>query len=51
MFRLIRLSIFILLAFGAGILFERRHQSDLCESSGGTWLRSGLCVVEDASHG
>ncbi|WP_299926526.1 hypothetical protein [uncultured Pelagimonas sp.] len=42
MFRLIRLVIFVMFAFLAGILFERDNQKNLCDQSGGTWS-SGLC--------
>ena len=33
-------------AFVAGMLFERVHQQDLCEKSGGQWMRAGICAVE-----
>ncbi|WBU54843.1 hypothetical protein [Paracoccus sp. SCSIO 75233] len=42
-FRLIRLCILLMLAFVAGMFFERGHQMDLCEKSGGVWLRAGIC--------
>lgn len=41
--RLIRLIIFTMLAFVAGMLFERAHQKELCAQSGGQWLRAGYC--------
>ncbi len=44
MFRLIRLVIFVMVAFVAGVLFERNKQSELCEQSGGQWLRAGFCA-------
>lgn len=42
-FRLFRLAILLMFAFVAGVFFERSHQIDLCETSGGTWLRAGFC--------
>ncbi|MBO6604318.1 MULTISPECIES: hypothetical protein [Paracoccaceae] len=44
MFRLIRLVALLLLAFLAGVLFERSHQQGLCERSGGAWMRAGFCA-------
>lgn len=44
MFRLIRLVVFVMLAFLAGILFERDNQKTICDQAGGTWAR-GLCNV------
>ena len=43
MFRLFRRLIFILIVFVSGMLFERSHQMDLCEKSGGIWIRAGFC--------
>jgi hypothetical protein len=43
MMRLIRLSFLLVAAFVAGMLVERAHQRDLCEKSGGQWLRAGIC--------
>ena len=43
MFRLIRLPILLLIAFIVGIYFERTQQQDLCDKSGGVWLRAGIC--------
>ena len=43
-FRLIRLVFLIGAAFVAGILFERYHQRELCDQSGGQWLRAGFCA-------
>ena len=42
-FRLFRLAILMMFAFVAGIYVERGHQMDLCEKSGGIWLRAGIC--------
>lgn len=43
MFRLVRLILLMATAFVAGMLVERSHQRDLCERSGGVWLRAGFC--------
>ena len=45
-FRLIRLVALCLVAFVAGIFFERGHQQDLGEAAGGHWARAGVCAVE-----
>ena len=44
MFRMIRLVILCLIAFVAGVFFERGCQTDLCEQSGGQWMRAGFCA-------
>ena len=44
MFRLFRLSVLLLIAFVTGIFFERSHQKELCENSGGQWMRAGFCA-------
>ncbi|WJY22007.1 MULTISPECIES: hypothetical protein [Rhodobacterales] len=44
MFRLIRLVVFMILAFVAGMIFERTHQQGLCDQSGGQWMRAGFCA-------
>ncbi len=41
--RLIRLSFMLAAAFVAGMFVERGQQQDLCEKSGGQWLRAGIC--------
>ncbi|WBU62007.1 hypothetical protein [Paracoccus albus] len=41
--RLMRLAILLMLAFAAGMFFERSHQMTLCKNSGGVWLRAGIC--------
>lgn len=46
MFRLVRLVVFCLLAFVAGVFYERANQKDLCASTGGNWVRAGFCVSE-----
>lgn len=33
-------------SYVAGMLSERANQSDLCETSGGQWMRAGFCVNE-----
>ena len=48
MFRLIRLAIFVLFAFVAGILFERDNQKTLCEQSGGQWANR-MCSIGGSS--
>jgi hypothetical protein len=37
MFRLIRLVVLLMLAFVAGLFFERDRQSKLCQDLGGRW--------------
>lgn len=41
---MIRLIILCLIAFVAGVFFERAHQTGLCEKSGGQWMRAGFCA-------
>lgn len=43
LFRPIRTLILILVAFVAGVLFERAHQRSLCEEAGDIWLKAGVC--------
>lgn len=43
MFGIIRTLILVLLAFVAGVFFERSNQRALCEETGGSWLRAGVC--------
>ncbi len=42
---LIRPAVWLLLgaAFVAGMFYEKTHQRDLCDRSGGTWMRGGFC--------
>ena len=42
MFRPLRLLVLCLVAFVAGMLFERRAQSEACESAGGS-LSGRIC--------
>jgi len=44
MFRVVRLVVFCLVAFVAGVFYERANQKDLCTSIDGEWLRAGYCV-------
>ncbi|MFV0410189.1 MAG: hypothetical protein ACK5LJ_10990 [Paracoccus sp. (in: a-proteobacteria)] len=41
--RLFQLVFLLMLAFVAGIFVERSHQINLCEQSGGIWIRAGFC--------
>lgn len=43
MFRLLRLIIFSLFAFVAGIFYERSHAGDRCTAGGGLWIDK-ICV-------
>ncbi len=43
MFRLFRRAILLLLIFGAGMIYERIQQRDLCEGTGGRWQDTGFC--------
>ena len=36
---MIRLLIFILVAFGAGVLYERSGARDRCDIAGGDWIK------------
>ncbi len=42
MFRLIRLVIFVMLAFVTGVFYERLGASERCTAAGGT-MEDGLC--------
>lgn len=44
MFGLIRLVIACLIAFVAGVMFERHNQSEACAQDGGTWTSAAYCV-------
>jgi len=44
--RLMVTTCMVLVAFVAGMLTERSHQADLCETSGGQWMRAGFCTSE-----
>lgn len=41
--RLFRLTIFVLIAFVAGLFVERSHQMSRYEATGGIWLPTGFC--------
>lgn len=43
MFRLIRLCIYALAIFVAGMMFERAGQQDSCLDQGGSWVEPGFC--------
>ncbi|MEL7258860.1 MAG: hypothetical protein AAFN80_13595 [Pseudomonadota bacterium] len=49
MFRLIRLVIFTMLAFVAGVFYERLNTSEACEALGGD-MAGGLCTDGGASQ-
>jgi len=51
MFKLIRLVVFCMIAFVAGVFFERSNQKELCETSGGNWARAGVCAFEVQNDG
>ncbi len=42
MFRLIRATFLVLIAFVAGLLFERSQTAEACKAAGGT-MAAGLC--------
>lgn len=48
MFGIVRLIILCLIAFVAGVFFERQAQADRCIAAGGVW-QSRVC--EGATHG
>jgi len=41
--RLLRLILFVIVAFVSCVLFERLEQREACETAGGQWLRAGYC--------
>ncbi|WP_175479968.1 hypothetical protein [Paracoccus homiensis] len=45
MLRLVRFCVLMSAAFLAGMMSERAHQRELCEASGGQWMRAGICGV------
>ena len=45
MFRLIRLIILLIVAFVAGMIHERNNGRDLCNQTGGQWMRAGFCAL------
>jgi len=46
MFRLIKTPLLLLIAFLAGLMFERSQQNELCIKSGGQWMRAGFCATK-----
>lgn len=46
MFRLLRLVLFTVLAFVAGVLFERSNVKGLCATADGQWV-GNTCVGSD----
>lgn len=48
MFGLVRLVILCLIAFVAGVLFERQAQTKRCAEAGGVWNNR---ICEGATHG
>ena len=42
MFSLIRTAILVMIAFVAGLLFERSQTGEMCDAAGGT-MSAGLC--------
>lgn len=50
MFRLARMIVLCLLAFVAGVFFERSGQAESCDTQGGR-MQSGLCVLEAVNGG
>ncbi len=46
MFKLIRLAIFIMIAFVAGVMFERSAVSERCQQAGGDINSDGICQRE-----
>jgi len=42
--RLVRLIVFVAIAFVVGMFFERSQQLDRCETAGGTWTRAKICA-------
>ncbi|WP_338550067.1 hypothetical protein [Roseovarius phycicola] len=48
MFRLIRLVIFTMLAFVAGVFYERSNTSQACDALGGD-MAGGLCITQGGS--
>ncbi|MEM8536840.1 MAG: hypothetical protein AAGF56_03160 [Pseudomonadota bacterium] len=43
MFRLLRTLILVLIAFVAGVLYERSGSRAICEGGGGLWIED-ICV-------
>lgn len=49
MFRLIRLVIFTLFAFLAGVFYERLNAKEACVAAGGE-PGNGLCILQSAAQ-
>jgi hypothetical protein len=43
MFRLLRTLILVMIAFIAGMLYEREGSQDICQNGGGLWIEN-ICV-------
>ncbi|MFT7106284.1 MAG: hypothetical protein ACJAVT_000803 [Yoonia sp.] len=43
MFRLLRTLILVMIAFIAGMLYERGGSRDICQNGGGLWIEN-ICV-------
>ncbi len=48
MFRLIRFVILCMLAFVAGVFYERKNTADACKAVGGEMV-AGLCIAQGGS--
>lgn len=46
MFRLLRLCLFVVFAFVAGILWGDTLRHDTCDSFGGVWT-AGICIMSE----
>ena len=46
MFRLLRTMILVMIAFVAGMLYEREGRQAICENGGGLWIEN-ICVGPD----
>lgn len=46
MFRFLRTFILVMVAFVAGMMYERQGQQDICENGGGLWV-SNICLAAE----
>ncbi|XOY56815.1 MAG: hypothetical protein ACMUJK_03555 [Rhodobacterales bacterium] len=46
MFRLLRTFILVMVAFVAGMMYERQGQQGICENGGGLWV-SNICLAAE----
>ncbi len=46
MFRLLRTFILVMVAFVAGMMYERQGQQDICENGGGLWV-ANICLAAE----